>query len=466
MRELTQERFLERINAAINQLGDANEYNIFISADPDNIRKSATRRIESIAGSSTGILSGKIIGIKDNINVRGIPTTCGSHILDNFTAPYNATVIDRIEQAGGFIFGKTNLDEFAMGSSNEHSYYGAVKNPNDPTRVPGGSSGGSAAAVNLGIVDMALGSETGGSVRQPAAFCGVVGLKPTYGRVSRYGLVAFASSFDQIAPFGRTVKDAAKLLQVIAGNDPKDSTSVDVPVPEYLANPWESVKGKTIGVPSTYFAEGLHSEIAERIRSVLAWLESEGATLVDIDLPHAEYSIATYYILTTAEASSNLARYDGMRYGLREENESLDATYQNTRSDGFGEEVKRRIMLGTYVLSAGYYEAYYSKAQKVRRLIKSDFDKAFETVDAIITPTTPTTAFELGAKTADPLEMYLSDIYTAPANLTGMPGISIPVGTDSGNLPIGLQILAKPFDEETILQLGHYIEQHWTTDSK
>lgn len=464
MHELTQDRFLKRVHTAIDQLGDAEKLNIFITADDESIQTAADQHTENFSQRKSGTLAGKLVGVKDNINVRGVRTTCGSHILDNFTAPYNATVIDRIEGAGGFIFGKTNLDEFAMGSSNEHSYYGPVKNPNDPARVPGGSSGGSAAAVKLGIVDMALGSETGGSVRQPAAFCGVVGLKPSYGRVSRYGLVAFASSFDQIAPFGRSVQDVASLLQVIAGHDPKDSTSVDVPVPDYLGKPIESVKGNKIGVPKAYFAEGLDPEIEERVKAVIEWLESEGAEIVDIDLPHADYSIATYYILTTAEASSNLARYDGMRYGLRKENESLETTYQNTRSDGFGDEVKRRIMLGTYVLSAGYYEAYYGKAQKVRRLIKSDFDIAFETVDAIITPTTPTTAFELGAKTADPLEMYLSDIYTAPANLTGMPGMSIPVGTDSNNLPIGLQILAKPFDEETILQLGHYIEQSWKTD--
>lgn len=464
MQGLTQDIFLERIHAAIDQLGDAEKLNIFITADAGQIQTSAQQYAENFSQRKSGPLAGKLIGIKDNINVHGLPTTCGSHILDKFKAPYNATVIDRIEAEGGFIFGKTNLDEFAMGSSNEHSYYGPVKNPNDPTRVPGGSSGGSAAAVKLDVVDMALGSETGGSVRQPAAFCGVVGLKPSYGRVSRYGLVAFASSFDQIAPFGRSVQDVAKLLQVIAGHDPKDSTSVDVPVPNYLADPINSVQGKKIGVPREYFAEGLDPEIEERIKTVVEWLESEGAEIVDIDLPHADFSIATYYILTTAEASSNLARYDGMRYGLRKANESLESTYQNTRSDGFGDEVKRRIMLGTYVLSAGYYDAYYGKAQKVRRLIKSDFDRAFETVDAIITPTTPTTAFELGAKTADPLEMYLSDIYTAPANLTGMPGISIPVGMDSNDLPIGLQILAKPFDEETILQLGHYIEQRWTTD--
>lgn len=465
MQDLTQEAFLERIDTAINRLGKSQEYNAFITADPKTIRDSAGDFLEKNSAASNGELAGKIIGIKDNINVSGVPTSCGSHILDNFVAPYNATVIDRITDAGGFIFGKTNMDEFAMGSSNEHSYFGPVKNPNDLTRVPGGSSGGSAAAVKLGIVDTALGSETGGSVRQPAAFCGVVGLKPSYGRVSRYGLVAFASSFDQIAPFGHSVEDVAVLLKVIAGYDPKDSTSLEMPVPDYLRKPWDNVKDLTIGLPSEYFAEGLNPEIESRIKSIASWLESEGATVVEVDLPHAEYSIATYYILTTAEASSNLARYDAMRYGLRQEKTSLEETFQETRSEGFGDEVKRRIMLGTYVLSAGYYDAYYSKAQKVRRLIKSDFDAVYEKVDALITPTTPTTAFELGAKTADPLEMYLSDIYTAPANLTGMPGLNVPIGTDEAGLPIGLQILAKPFNEETILQLGHYIEQRWNSGS-
>ncbi len=467
MEALTQDEFLAGIDGALSRLEAHEDLNIFIHANPEEIRQSARAYAETLTGQSDGALSGNIIAIKDNLNVRGMPTTCASHILDRFEAPYNATAIQNILDAGGFIFGKTNLDEFAMGSSNEYSCFGITRNPVDSGRVPGGSSGGSAAAVRAEIVDMALGSETGGSVRQPAAFCGIVGLKPTYGRVSRYGLVAFASSFDQIAPLGRSVEDVAQLLQVIAGYDPRDSTSVDIAVPEYLDTPMQSAEEWTLGLPAQYFAEGLDPEIEENIQSVVEWLENQGATIVDLNLPHADYAIATYYILATAEASSNLARYDGMRYGLRERKESLGDTYRQTRSTGFGEEVKRRIMLGTYVLSSGYYEAYYSKAQKVRRLIKSDFDTAFKQVDALILPTTPSTAFEIGSKLDDPLQMYLSDIYTVPANLAGLPALSIPVGNDSQGLPIGLQIMAKPFAEETILQLGHYIEQQWsqTTNS-
>jgi len=458
---MTSEDFLGKIDRSLKALDRHRDLNAFIYADPEEISAAA----ESYAAGlddKVGLLVEKTIGIKDNINVAGMPTTCASHILDDYQSPFDATVIKNIKEADGFIFGKTNMDQFAMGSSNEHSYYGVAKNPVDLTRVPGGSSGGSAAAVKAGIVDIALGSETGGSVRQPASFCGVVGLKPTYGRVSRYGLVAFASSFDQIGPFGRTVSDVAALTRIIAGHDPNDSTTVDIPVPEYLEDPINSVSDWTIGVPKQYFAEGLEPDVRAGIKSVIQWLEEQGATLVDIDVPHAEYSIATYYILTTAEASSNLARFDGMRYGLREEDSGLEETYLNTRSEGFGEEVKRRIMLGTYVLSAGYYEAYYSKAQKVRRLIKSDFDSAFKQVDVLLSPTSPTTAFEIGAKVEDPLSMYLSDIYTVSANLSGTPAMNLPVGEDSSGLPIGLQIMAKPFAEETIFQLGHYIEQNWT----
>lgn len=457
---MTEQDFLGKIDESLKALKEHEELNAFIYANPDEITASAepyARGMESKSGS----LAGKTIGIKDNINVTGMPTTCASHILDDLVSPFDATVIEKIKNADGFIFGKTNMDQFAMGSSNEHSYYGPAKNPVASSRVPGGSSGGSAAAVKAGIVDLALGSETGGSVRQPASFCGVVGLKPTYGRVSRYGLVAFASSFDQIGPFGTSVKDVAEFTQVIAGHDPRDSTTVDVPVSNYLKEPIDSVDDWTIGVPQQYFAEGIEPDVEDRIKSVIRWLEEQGATVVEIDIPRAEYSIATYYILTTAEASSNLARFDGMRYGLREEDTGLEETYMQTRSEGFGEEVKRRIMLGTYVLSAGYYEAYYSKAQKVRRLIKSDFDGAFEQVDALVSPTSPTTAFEIGAKVEDPLSMYLSDIYTVSANLSGNPAMNLPVGEDSNGLPIGLQIMAKPFAEETIFQLGHYIEQHW-----
>jgi len=461
MEALTQDGFLDRIDGALSRLEASEDLNIFIYADPAQVRQHAQSYAQTLTGQSAGALGGRIVAIKDNLNVLGMPTTCGSHILDGFEAPYNATAVRNILDANGFIFGKTNLDEFAMGSSNEYSYFGITRNPVDSRRVPGGSSGGSAAAVGAGIVDMALGSETGGSVRQPAAFCGIVGLKPTYGRVSRYGLVAFASSFDQVAPLGRSVEDVARLLQVIAGYDPRDSTSVDIDVPVYLDSPMKSIDKWTLGLPAQYFAEGLDPEIEQTINSVVEWLEKQGATVTDVDLPHADYAIATYYILTTAEASSNLARYDGMRYGLREGEEALEETYQHTRSQGFGEEVKRRIMLGTYVLSSGYYEAYYSKAQRVRRLIKSDFDRAFNEVDALLLPTTPSTAFEVGSKLDDPLQMYLSDIYTVPANLAGLPALSIPVGTDSQELPIGLQIMAKPFAEETILQLGQYIEQQW-----
>ncbi|MCF7805184.1 MAG: Asp-tRNA(Asn)/Glu-tRNA(Gln) amidotransferase subunit GatA [Candidatus Marinimicrobia bacterium] len=459
----TTDEFLGKIESAIQILTDTIDLNIFIHAEPDVIQKSADTYAREMLD-SPGNLTGKVIGIKDNINVLDMPTTCASNILDGYNPPYEATAVRKIREAGGFLFGKTNLDQFAMGSSTEHSYYGPTKNPVDPDRVPGGSSGGSAAAVKAGIVDVALGSETGGSVRQPAAFCGVVGLKPTYGRVSRYGLVAFASSFDQIGPFGNTVQEVADLLRVIAGHDSNDSTTVEVEVPEYLAEPTESLDGWNIGIPNQYFTEGLDSQIEERVKAVIEWLEGQGADIIEIDLPTTEYSIATYYILTTAEASSNLARFDGMRYGLREENGGLEETYESTRHDGFGDEVKRRIMLGTYVLSAGYYDAYYSKAQKVRRLIKDDFDAAFEQVDALITPTTPTTAFELGAKMEDPLSMYLSDIYTASANLSGIPAMSLPVGEDDRGLPIGMQILAQPFAEETIFQLGHYIEQNWSRE--
>ncbi len=460
MREFSNEAFLNRISQAVDELEAVADLNMFIHADPESIHCSAVEYTAE-SDSREGLLAGRLIGVKDNINVAGMPTTCASQILEGFEAPFDATVIRRIREADGFVFGKTNLDEFAMGSSTEFSHNGPVRNPVNPDYVPGGSSGGSAAAVRTGVVDLALGSETGGSVRQPAAFCGVVGMKPTYGRVSRYGLVAFASSFDQIAPFGNTVEDVARLLQVIAGIDERDSTSVDVEVPAYLHHPADSVEALKIGLPVQYFSQGLDPEIESRIREVADWLAAEGAEVVEVDLPHTEYAIATYYILTTAEASSNLARYDGMRYGFRESGSDPDETYQATRSRGFGPEVKRRIMLGTYVLSAGYYEAYYAKAQKVRRLIKSDYDRVFDQVDALISPTTPTTAFPLGEKTTEPLQMYLSDIYTVSANLTGIPAMSLPVGADSNGLPIGLQIMAPHFREETIFRLGQYIEQQW-----
>jgi aspartyl-tRNA(Asn)/glutamyl-tRNA(Gln) amidotransferase subunit A len=412
-----------------------------------------------LAAGSAGPLAGMVIAVKDVINMRGVQVTCGSKILEGFESPYDATVIQRLEAADAILIGKTNMDEFAMGSSTENSAYGPTLNPVDESRVPGGSSGGSAVAVAAGLATAALGTDTGGSVRQPAALCGVVGLKPTYGRVSRYGLVAFASSFDQIGVFGTTALDVAKVLGVIAGHDPCDSTSSTLPVPDYAAALNGSVRGLRIGLPKEYFTPALNREVAGAIMAKVDVLKNAGATVHDVSLPHTEYTIATYYILTTAEASSNLARYDGARYGKRAEGaRDLVEMYTKSRSEGFGEEVKRRIMLGTYVLSAGYYDAYYLKGQKVRRLIKEDFDRGFGEVDCLVTPTSPTTAFKIGEKVEDPLTMYLSDIYTASANLAGIPGISILCGHDRQGLPIGLQILGKQFDEATILRVANFLE--------
>ena len=415
-------------------------------------------------------LAGVPIAVKDVILTEGVRTTCASKILGNFTAPYSATAVERIEAAGALVVGKANCDEFAMGSSNENSAFGPVRNPHDPERVPGGSSGGCAAAVAAGMCVAALGSDTGGSIRQPASFCGVVGVLPTYGRVSRYGLVAYASSLDHIGPFARSVKDSATVLAVIAGRDPLDSTSAAVPVPDYVAELDKPVKGFKVGVPREYFAAGLTSEVRARVESGLAVLRELGCETVDITLPHTEYAIACYYIIATAEASANLARYDGVRYGYRApEVASLSELYRRTRDQGFGTEVKRRIMLGTYVLSAGYYDAYYRKAQKVRTLVARDFDRAFETVDAIATPVAPTPAFRIGEKTADPLEMYLSDIYTITGNLAGIPGISVPCGSvpapasngssEARNLPVGLQLLTRHFDEARLFRLAHQFEK-------
>jgi aspartyl-tRNA(Asn)/glutamyl-tRNA(Gln) amidotransferase subunit A len=401
-------------------------------------------------------LAGIPIAIKDNICVRGMQTSCGSRILGPYHPPYNATAIDRLMAAGSVIIGKTNCDEFAMGSSNENSAFGSVKNPWDITRVPGGSSGGSAAAVAAGIVPVALGSDTGGSVRQPAALCGVVGLKPTYGRVSRYGLVAFGSSLDQIGVLARTAGDAAAVLQVIAGRDSRDATTADVAVPDYSAGLTEDVKGMRLGVSRVLLGEGLSEEVRTAIHTSIEVYRSLGAEIVDIDLPHAKYAIAVYYIIATAEASSNLARFDGVRYGFRAEDApALKEMYRKTRDQGFGPEVKRRIMLGTYVLSAGYYDAYYLKAQKVRTLLRQDFARAFEKCDAVLTPTTPTTAFLFGEKSDDPLAMYLNDIFTVTANLAGVPGISVPCGLSSEGLPIGLQLLGPYWSEGNLLRLAH-----------
>ena len=409
---------------------------------------------------SLPLLTGVPIAIKDNICVRGLQASCGSRILGPYHPPYNATAVERLNASGAVIIGKTNCDEFAMGSSNENSAYGPVRNPWDTARVPGGSSGGSAAAVAAGIVPVALGSETGGSVRQPASLCGIVGLKPTYGRISRYGLVAFASSLDQIGIFGRSALDVAHVLRVIAGRDEMDATTAEVDVPDYVSEISQEIEGARIGVPRSLFGEGLDAEVRASVEQAIEAYRALGAEIVDIELPHAKYCIAVYYIIATAEASSNLARYDGVRYGFRAEvSNELRTMYRRTRDEGFGAEVKRRIMLGTYVLSSGYYDAYYRKAQQVRSLIKRDFRQAFERCDAIITPTSPTPAFLLGEKTDDPLAMYLNDIYTCTANLAGIPGINVPCGLSQSGLPIGLQLMGNHWGEPTLLRLAHAYEQ-------
>ena len=404
------------------------------------------------------------IAVKDNICVKGMETTCCSRILKGFKPPYDATVISKLRSKGVIVQGHTNMDEFAFGSSTENSCYGPTRNPWDRTRVPGGSSGGSAAAVASHEAIWAIGSDTGGSIRQPASFCGVVGLKPTYGRVSRYGLIAFASSLDQIGPITKDVRDAALLLGILAGHDPKDSTSGDIPVPDYLSGLEKSISGLKIGVPREYFVEGLDPEVRTAVQNAIGLLKDMGAVIVDISLPHTEFCVATYYIIATAEASSNLARYDGVRYGLRRtpaqpRKGAIVDMFEETREQGFGEETKRRIMLGTFSLSSGYYDAFYLRGQKVRTLIKKDFDQAFDEVDAIVMPTSPTTAFKIGEKKNDPLAMYLSDIYTISANLSGIPAISLPCGFSKEGLPIGLQVCAKTFDEEMMLRVAFQYEQ-------
>jgi aspartyl-tRNA(Asn)/glutamyl-tRNA(Gln) amidotransferase subunit A len=405
-------------------------------------------------------LGGIPVGIKDVMSTRGIRTTAGSKSLEHYIPPYDCTAVARMEAAGAVVLGKTNCDEFAMGSSNENSAFFPVHNPRELSRVPGGSSGGSAAAVAADLALAALGSDTGGSIRQPASFCGVVGLMPTYGRVSRYGLIAFASSLDHIGPLTKTVEDAAIVLRTIAGRDPMDSTSADLPVPDYVAELEKPVRGLKLGVAKEYFGEGLDDEVRHAVESAIDQLKNLGCEIVPVSLPHTPYAIPTYYLIATAEASSNLARYDGVRYSLRARGvKSLSEMYRRSRDEGFGSEVKRRIMLGTYALSAGYYDAYYLKAQKVRTLLTRDFEKAFAEVDAIVTPTSPTAAFRLGEKSNDPLSMYLADIYTVTADLAGIPGISIPCGETREKLPIGLQILGKHFDEATILSVGHAYER-------
>jgi len=403
-------------------------------------------------GEEIPVLAGIPLAVKDNILIKGIKNTCASKILENYIAPYDATVIKKLKEQGMVVLGKTNLDEFAMGSSTENSAFFTTKNPHDLTRVSGGSSGGSAAAVSSDMCCYALGSDTGGSIRQPASFCGVVGLKPTYGAVSRYGLVAFASSLDQIGLLTKTAKDAQIVFNAISGKDPKDSTSIKQDTKDKIQD--TNIKNLRIGIPKEYFIEGIDSEVEKIVKQAIDKIANQGAKIVEINLPHTKYALATYYIIMPSEASTNLSRYDGMKYGLsKQEGEDLLAVYVKTKQEGFGDEVKRRIMLGTYALSAGYYDAYYLKAQKVRTLIKQDFDKAFEKVDAIFTPTCPTTAFKIGEKTADPLTMYLSDIFTVSVNLVGLPAISVPVGSAS-NLPVGLQIIGKPFEENKILNIA------------
>jgi aspartyl-tRNA(Asn)/glutamyl-tRNA(Gln) amidotransferase subunit A len=432
----------------------------FISTCPERALEDARRIDAKIAsGEPVEALAGVPVAIKDNIAIRDQVTTCGSRILENYVPPYTATAVERLRGAGAIVVGKTNCDEFAMGSSNENSAYFVTRNPHNLERVPGGSSGGSAASVASGTSLIALGSDTGGSIRTPASFCGVVGIKPTYGRVSRYGLVAFASSLDQIGTLSKSVRESAQALEVICGFDHFDSTSADAGVDEFVKNLDQPIKGTRIGVPKEYFVGGLNSEVKAKIEAGIRMYANLGCEIQDISLPHTEYAVATYYLIATAEASSNLARYDGVRYGSRETAPGLQDMYRRTRHNGFGPEVKRRILLGTYALSAGYYDAYYLKALKVRTLMLKDFQKAFEHVDVILTPTFPTVAFKIGEKTADPLSMYLSDIYTVTCNLSGLPGISIPCGKNSEGLPVGMQLLGNHFQEGLLLRAAHHFEK-------
>lgn len=453
-RELT-EAYLSRIEAIDPKI------QAFITVTADQALARADAADAARTEGQTGPLLGVPLGIKDNMCTQGVLTTCASKILGNFKPPYDATAVTRLREAGSVILGKLNMDEFAMGSSCENSGFHPTANPWDTERIPGGSSGGSAASVAAGMCPGSLGSDTGGSIRQPAALCGVVGMKPTYGRVSRYGLVAFASSLDQIGPFAHTVEDAAILLDAIAGHDPLDSTSAPVDTPGFTEKLGRDIKGLKIGLPKEYFIDGMDKEVEASVRTAVEAMAVQGAELVEISLPHTEYAVATYYVCATAEASSNLARYDGAQYGTRAEGtENIINMFTRTRTEGFGPEVKRRIMLGTYALSAGFYDAYYLKALKARTLIKQDFDEAFKQVDVIATPTTPTPAFKMGEKTNDPLQMYLSDIFTISTNLAGLPGLSLPCGFSSAErLPIGLQLIAPAFQEQLLFQAAHAYEQ-------
>jgi len=453
VRELAAEHYrrIEARNPELNAFLALSEQRAYAQAD----------RIDALvaAGKPLPPLAGVPIAIKDVLSTRGVRTTCGSKILENYIPPYDATAVERLEAAGAVLLGKTNCDEFAMGSSNENSAYGPVLNPEATDRIPGGSSGGSAAAVAAGLAVAALGTDTGGSIRQPGAMCGVPAMMGSYGRVSRYGLIAFASSLDRIGPFANNVRDVARVLQVIAGRDPHDSTSTTAPVPDYAAEIAKPVAGLRIGIPQEYFGAGMDDGVRKKIEAGIGILKQLGCKMIDIRMPHTDYAIAVYYIIATAEASSNLARYDGVRYGLRVNDDSLLSMYRKTRGAGFGAEVKRRIVLGTYVLSAGYYDAYYLKGQKVRALIAQDFRDAFTQVDAIVTPTSPVPAFKLGERTSDPLQMYLADIYTVTGSLAGIPGISVPCGKICGKLPVGLQIFGPTFGEARVLQLAHAFEQ-------
>ena len=429
------------------------ELNAFLQVDVEGALEQARAADRQIESGSAGPLTGVPVAIKDVLCTRGLTTTCGSRMLEHWVPPYDATAVARLRDAGAVILGKTNMDEFAMGSSNENSAFGSARNPWDPARVPGGSSGGSAIAVAAGEALGALGTDTGGSIRLPAAFCGITGLKPTYGRVSRYGAVAFASSLDQIGPFGRTARDCALLLEAIAGADPNDGTAANAPVPHYAGFLDGDIGGVRIGIPAEYFVEGMDAEVAATIHHAIEVLRERGAEVVEVSLPHTRYALPVYYIIAPAEASANLARFNGVRYGLHCEGETLDDEVERTRGAGFGPEVRRRIMLGTYALSSGYYDAYYRRAQQVRTLIRRDFQEAFNRVDLLVAATAPNVAFEVGAKASDPLAMYLTDVLTLPASLAGMPGLTIPCGQAAG-LPVGLQLIGRPFDEVTLLKVG------------
>jgi len=458
-KEVTSREITESVLKRIEEV--EGRVHAYITRTPDLALEQAVAADARIRGGEVGPLTGIPLAIKDVICTQGVLTSCGSHILDSFIPPYDATVVEKLKAAGAVLLGKANMDEFAMGSSTENSSFGPTHNPWDLGRIPGGSSGGSAAAVAAGECIASLGSDTGGSIRQPAACCGVVGIKPTYGRVSRYGLVAFASSLDQIGPFSKDVRDTAVLLNVISGHEPKDSTSVNLPVPDYTKALADDARGMVLGIPRESLAEGLDPEVSRAVQEAIQTLKELGAQIVEISLPHSEYALAVYYIIAPCEASSNLARFDGVKYGFRtKETQDLLDMYQETRWQGFGAEVKRRIMLGTYALSAGYYDAYYLKASRVRTLIRDDFEKAFEKCDVIMMPTAPTPAFKLGEKVDDPLQMYLSDIFTIPCNLAGIPGLSLPCGFTEGGLPIGLQILGNHFQEEKILRAAYAFERN------